>query len=69
MYPILSYKFDKISYNSSELFCKELDKGALKFIWIIKGLRILTTMLKESWMEKLDLPDAKIHYKAIVRLA
>lgn len=68
MYPIVSYKFGKISYTISELFCKEFDKGALKFMWVIKGLRILTKMLKESQMEGLVLPDVKVHYKIIVRL-
>lgn len=67
IYPILSYKFDRISCNISELFCKEFNKGVLKCIWIIKGLRILTKMLTEKQMEGLALPDIKIHYKTIVK--
>lgn len=65
IYPILSYKFDGISCNISELFCKEPDKGVLKFIWIIKDLRILTKMLMEKQMEGLVLPDIKVLYKTI----
>lgn len=65
IYPILTYKFDGISCNIPELFCKEPDQGVLKFIRTVKCLRILTKMLMEKQMEGLVLPDIKVLYKII----
>lgn len=68
IYPILSYKSERISCYISERFCKEFDKGVLKCIQIIKDLKILTKMLMEKQLEGFAFPDIKMHSKTIVKL-
>lgn len=44
----------------------EIDRLIQKFIWKLKELRIVKTILKKNTVERLILPDFKTCYKSIV---